>query len=58
MILTDLSNAIKNLREKVLFHKHFNFDLLQLLYELIRNTQVFMVADQTECLAVKRDQFT
>ena len=28
MILTDLSNATKNLQEKILFHKHFKIKYL------------------------------
>ena len=31
MILTNLSNTIKKLREKILFHKHFNNLLVFLL---------------------------
>ena len=35
IILTDLSNAIKNLRVKILFHKHFNHNVTYPRQELV-----------------------
>ena len=36
MILTDLFNAIKNLREKISFHKHFKAKVTGIFLQLLK----------------------